>query len=352
MCFCKREWKTSKRYPFPKKLIDGDKRDFFYIGRSDIEGKKVYFRVDKAYIPNSADSHVFSNSFFQKMGYNKEYDITEDSKAELVQIVRYGIRSQIDFLRPTIINGKKMWKCKHKGGYFSAPQTYEWIKKNFDTEQFKDTFEMLMDDNNIDGRVPCPAGKPNDRDRRTDEIPTKFRVNANVEYCFNGDAYCAFGNMANAMFLFNDYEAASFFFMNRCKKLSDLIQEYTSIPANETRYNEFIIALRIAREKFGYTTRALAMNHEPWKNVSIDQNVMKYVEIQGYGNAVLHVVCIYNGIIYDGAFGEQIYLSRESMEFIAGDENFLMKSYSLEPSTKRSKGLDETKKGRSGRKRK
>ena len=140
--------------------------------------------------------------------------------------------------------------------------------------------------------------------------------------------------------------------MNRFKKLSDLIQEYTSIPAHETRYNEFIIALRTAREKFGYTTRASAMNHEHWKNISIDKDVMKYVEMQAFGTAALHVVCIYNGINYDGAFGEQIFLSRESMKFIACDTHFLMKCYSLEPSTKRSKGFEETKKSRSGRKRK
>ena len=68
-----------------------------------------------------------------------------------------------------------------------------------------------MDENNIDGQVPCPPGKANEKDGMLDEIPEQFRASGNVEYCFKGDAYYAFGNMANAMVSLKDYEAASFF---------------------------------------------------------------------------------------------------------------------------------------------
>ena len=59
MCFRKSEWKKGKPYPLPKTEIENDDRDFYYIGRSDIDGKNIYFSVSEHIIPSDKDSHIF-----------------------------------------------------------------------------------------------------------------------------------------------------------------------------------------------------------------------------------------------------------------------------------------------------
>ena len=114
----------------------------------------------------------------------------------------------------------------------------------------------------------------------------------------------------------------------------DLLEKYTTLNTNSQAPNEFMCALRIAREKFGYTTRFLGVNHEPWKYNDEDSNVVKYVEIQGVSQVVSHVVCIYNRLIYDGTFGTCVNLSKEGLQFICNQAQFWTKSYSLEASKK------------------
>ena len=303
MCFCKREWKGGKGYPLPRKEIESDKRDFYYIGRSDIDGKKVYFSVSEYIIPSDKDSHIFPNSFFAKMLNNMEYEIPQSSTDELFLIVQCAIRNSIECIIPTMVDGKKMWKCKHKGGHYSENQSKEWIDENF-REDFEDTYEQLVSDEYLEKKIPCPAGKPDDErkdDEGKDGIPKHFLANGKVKYCFGDSAYCAFGNMANAMHLLKDDKAASFFFLNRFKKVADLLDSYTTLPEDRRNINRFVTAIRIVREKFGYTTKALEMRHEPWILNKDNENKVMYMEIQAYENPVRHVTCIYNGLIYDGA---------------------------------------------------
>ena len=342
MCFCKREWK-SKRYPLPKKIVDADDRDFYYIGRSDIEKKKIYFSVSEHIIPEDRDSYVFSNSFFRHMTNNKEYEIPQESKEKLFRMVQTAVRSTIDAIVPIMVEEVKMWKCKHQGGYFSKPQTHEWVKETFEKD-FEETYDMLMDDANLNKAITCPSGKrneTNDEDKQHEIIPAHIIGRGKTKYSFGDNAYCAFGNRANGLHLLNDDKAASFFFANRFKTVSSLVADYTTLDITKTNINEFVTAIRIVRERFGYVTKALDMSHQPWKTNDEDRTVLKYVEIQGYETAITHVVCIYRGYIYDGAIGKTLKLSRESMEYICGHQNFVMKCYAIEQSLKIKKALEK-----------
>ena len=107
MRFCKSDWTEGKPYPLPKEDIDNDDRDFFFIGRSDIKGKEVFFIVSDHIIPTDKDSHIFPNSFFMEMQDNEEYEIPQYSKNELFEIVQYAIHSSIEYIVPKMVHGGK-----------------------------------------------------------------------------------------------------------------------------------------------------------------------------------------------------------------------------------------------------
>ena len=229
MFFSKRDWKGS-RFPLPKRQINKDDREMFYIGRSDIEKKKVYFIVSGHIIPDGRDSHVFPNSFFRQMVYNKEYDIPQESKDILFQNVQYTIRNTIEYIYPSIVNDTKQWQCKLKGGRFLQPKSLQWIQDNFQKD-FEDTYEQLISDEFLDKPIPCPKSKGQSLIQSEETkvtIPLNMRGEMEVKYCFGEKDYCAFGNMANAMYHLNDSKAPSFFFSNRFQTMSDMIEQYTS----------------------------------------------------------------------------------------------------------------------------
>ena len=112
-----------------------------------------------------------------------------------------------------------------------------------------------------------------------------------------------------------------------------MLEKYTTLPENQRNVNEFGAALRILRDKFGYTTRVLGMNHRPWLLYDDEKHLVKYMEFQAYESVVRHVLCIFNGLIYDGALGQPIKLSKDTMQWLSGDEIFLLKTYVIEPSS-------------------
>ena len=335
MFFSKRDWKGS-RFPLPKRQINKDNREMFYIGRSDIDKKKVYFIVSGHIIPDDRDSHVFPNSFFRQMVYNKEYDIPQESKDILFQNVQYTIRNKIEYIYPSIVNETKQWQCKLKGGRLLQPKSLQWIQDNFQKD-FEETYEQLISDEFIDKPIPCPESIGESivtMEKTKVPIPFNMRGDMEVKYCFGEKDCCAFGNMANAMYLRNDSKASSFFFSNRFQTVSDMNELYTPSEGKQTNFNAFQTAIRIVREKFGYVTKALDMYHQPWLDTMENTDVVKYIEMQGFECASTHVICVYNGHIYDGALGTSVKLSRDSMKWIIGDDNFALKCYAIEESTK------------------
>ena len=131
MCFCKCEWNEEEAYPLPKAEIEKDDRDFYYIGRSDIDGKKVYLSVSEHIIPTDKDSHILPTSFFLTMQNNEEYEIPDYSKKELYEIVQYAIRTSIDYIIPRMVKGEKKWKLRYKDGQYSKYMTKEWVDEKF-----------------------------------------------------------------------------------------------------------------------------------------------------------------------------------------------------------------------------
>ena len=211
-------------------------------------------------------------------------------------------------------------------------------------KEFKDTYKKLVSDRLVGKKIPCPADKSDDEEENIQaitNIPAHFHARGKVKFCFGESAYCAFGNMANALHLLKDDKAASFFFMNRLKKTADLLERYSTLPVEQRNVNEFVAALRILRDKFDYTTKVLEMNHQPWILYDDEKHLVKYMEFQAYESAVRHVICIFNGKIYDGVLGQPIKVSKDSMQWLSGDENFLMKTYVIEPSSKLKKKLDK-----------
>ena len=341
MCFCKYEWNPEEAYPLPKAEIEKDHRDLYYIGRSDIDGKKVYFSVSEYIIPTDRDSHIFPNSFFLTMQNNKEYEIPDYSKKELYEIVQYAIRTSIDYIIPRMVEGEKKWKLRYKDGKYSKYMTKMWIDEKF-AEGFDVFYDKLLSDDYLGKRIECPHDKSDEEEVKVQtgtNIPAHFHAKGKVKYCFGESAYCAFGNMANALHLLKDYKAASFFFANRFKNKAELLEKYTTLPEDQRNVNEFGAALRILRDKFGYTTKVLGMNHRPWLLYDDDKNLVKYMEFQAYESVVRHVICLFNGLIYDGTLGQPIKLSKNSMQWLSGDENFLMKTYVIEPSSPLKKQL-------------
>ena len=139
--------------------------------------------------------------------------------------------------------------------------------------------------------------------------------------------------MANVMYHLRDTKASSFFFYNRFQAVSDMIQQHTSLEGQQNNLNGFQTAIRIVREKFGYETKALDMYHQPWLETSDDRDTVKYIEMQGFENATTHVSCVLNGHIYDGSLGTSLKLSRNSMKWIIGDDNFALKCYAIQKIT-------------------
>ena len=262
------------------------------------------------------------------MSYNVEYEIPQASKDELVEIVQLAIKDRIKSIKPIMVDGVKKFRCKTHGGKTNEVYDQKWIDDNF-KELEVEFYDKIMDDKFVDKKyVRLPSGKrDNDSGEEEDKnwIPRHLRIDVSVQYTFGDKAYCAFANMANALYILKDTHPADFFFRNRFRNMTDLLEKYTTLNTNVQTPNEFMCALRIAREKFGYTTRFLGVDHKPWKFDNNDLNVVKYVEIQGVSQVVSHVVCIYNQLIFDGTFDTCVKLSKEGMQFICNQSQFWTK---------------------------
>ena len=355
MLFSKQTWIKGKPTPVPMKDIKKEKRQYFYIGRSDVNGEKIYFIVSNNIIPRDQNSHIFENKFFNIMRYNTEYDIPQYSVDKLQETVRDSHLYIIKWIQPTMINGTKMWKGKRRGGWHTDPQPHDWIKNSF-LPNFRDFYEKCMDDSNIDKHLPIPAGKQNtpidleDREHANENdtlsIPENIVTAIDVPFCFDNDAYCAFGNMANATHVFRDELTTEFFFINRHKNMSFIEEEYPELSLS-VNGNQFSCALKIVREIFKYKVKSLGAKHEPWMEGNEDDNVVKYIEVQALSAMYTHVVCVYRNLIYDGTFRKCMTLSKESFDWIAREETYLLKCFSIEPCQKVKRAIankNETKK--------
>ena len=218
MLYSKITWSNGQP-PVSKHEIKNESQDYFYIGRSDIKGQKFYFIVSTNIIPHNQNSYIFSNKFLASMGYNTEYDIPLSSVEKLQESVRDAHNYLITKIQPVLIKGLKMWKGKRRNGSHTEPQPVAWIKDSF-LPHFKWYFDELMDDQYINEHRDVPSGKSpvamiNDKEHISEEhstlVPHEYQTNIDVPFCFDNNAYCVFGNMANAMIILGDEMASNFF---------------------------------------------------------------------------------------------------------------------------------------------
>ena len=344
MHFSKRTWNQSSKPPIPQHEIDSESLEQFFVGRSDIKGKKIYFIVSSNIIPRDQKSFVFQDSFFARMAYNTEYDIPQYSIDKLNEAIRDAPNYVIVSIQPCIIDGVKMWKGKRKIGSHTEPQSLEWLKSSF-LPKFKSFYEDCMDDGNIGKHLKLPSGKKTfdiaDPTEQLKEIPPDILTDFSVPFTFGDDAYCAFGNMANAMHIFGDKKAARFFFSNRHKHMPLLQQEYPEVQMNLTG-NQFLSALQIVRHMFKYSVKKLEYQHDPCNDDTNDLNVVKYVEIERKDAVYSHVICIHNDFIVDGSLNKVLHLSKESLLWLCDNEEYYLKCYTIEPSKKVKRALAST----------
>ena len=237
-----------------------------------------------------------------------------------------------------------MWKGKRKIGSHTDPQNLEWLKASF-LPKFKPFYDECMDDNNLGKHLKLPSGKKTfdiaDPMEEVSKIPSSILTEYSVPYTFGYDAYCAFGNMANAMHIYGDNKAARFFFSNRHKHMPLIQQEYPELQMNLTG-NQFLSALQIARHMFSYTIKKLEYQHDPCNDSTNESSVVKYVEIERSDAAYSHVVCIHNNFIVDGSLNKVLHLSKQSMLWLCNNEEYYLKCYTIVPSKKVKRALSTT----------
>ena len=347
MLFSNHTWLEGKSTPVPISEIKKEGKPYFYIGRSDIKGERVYFLVSKNIIPTDQNSHIFDNKFFMSMGYNTEYPIPQSSVEKLQEIVRDAPLYVINKIQPVIIDGEKKWKGKRRNGSHTEPQPLDWIRDSF-MPQFENFYNRCLDDKNINKYLPLPAGKRvkkvmlEDREHYDEEnsvvIPECYCTETDVPYCFDTEAFCAFGNMANALQILGDDMGTNFFFINRHKNMTSIQEQYPNINFS-VNGNQFLCALQIVREAFKYTIKNLGHNYKPWCDDNMDDGVVKYVQIHAIDAMYTHVICIYKNYIYDGTFRKCIQLSEDSMRWLAKEDTFHLQCYSIEPTKKLKRAL-------------
>ena len=343
MCVNKERWDTARDYPISETEWQHETSTIFYMGKSEINGEETYFRVSDDYIPLEEESPVFDDSFLNDMGYNIEKPLTSVEENLLREAVTNRPFYQVKWILPVIIDGKKWWKGKRRNGSHTDPQDDSWLKKSF-LKTFPDYYAKLHDDVWIDQYVDLPMGyvmnshKPKED---TTIIPLLLKTNIKIKFRFGSKAYCAFGNMANAMSLFNDELAANFFFINRHQSVENLMKSMPKLKFN-ARKNQFFYAMDICRNKFGYVVRSLGPNYsKPWEDRDTDRNIVKYVEMQAGNNWHEHAVCIYNDVVYDGSFKYGLKLSEATFRYICDDDHVHLRCYSIEQSKKTKRILDK-----------
>ena len=310
-------------------------------------------------------------TFFQisfSIGFNKEIEIEESSKEKLRKVVQASRNNRLICIIPQEPkDGKKLWKLKYYSGRNAKYKDLSFIERNF-KKSFPNIFKRLVNEDNIGEEIGVPAGSregklkesglppvqietgkfvdlsEDDVDDDEDEvmvevIPKDYATEFNVQFQFGTKAFCAFGNMANALFECSDIDAAQWFFMNRYQDYS-LLEELYVDSTNKSYLNEYFLCLQIVRQHFQYNVRFLGNDHKPWDHQNTDQDVVKLVHLHKTDSFCTHVVCLYNNFIIDGSFRYFIKLSEESLKWICNNASFVATIYSIEQTPARKRKLE------------
>ena len=218
----------------------------------------------------------------KRLGFNKEVNIEDSSKEKLLRVVNSAKKTRLHSIIPQAPKeGIQQWKLKFYSGRNPLYKDHAFIERNFKL-RFPITYQQLIDITNIDKPITPPAGsrEGNLRDEETvsgstneeltidysddeededdvevatEPIPSEFRTSFSVEYQFGSKSFCAFGNMANALYQCGDKDGACWFFMNRHQKYSVLSELYLETNTISS-VNEFMLCLQIIRQRFQYVS--------------------------------------------------------------------------------------------------
>ena len=345
MKFNAHKWDPKRMKPACVKNISAEIDEDHFVGRSDINRVSEYFLVSDNIIPKEPPQYIFNEAFLSDMEINKEVDIDVMSKEKLERSVRTFLGKCIYFIYPQkTVDGIKTFHGKQKNGHIVKDITQEWIDIDFQ-DRFPTFYEDLMDEDNASDEFETPEGacdfSDSDSDKEVeDTVPTVFLTKIDVPYRFENKNSCAFGNMANAVFLFNDTKAADFFYDNKEKNMDQLRQEHTKID-HRAHISAFHLAREILRQKFKYVVKfvkgidlvELAKSHK---------NDILYVMIQPAESAISHVIAITKKQIVDGTFSHRLKCNEESIRWLCNDSDYSFHGYQLQLSPKLQKALKRT----------
>ena len=132
MCFNYDAWPSQKQVPKCIGHYDLKKNPIHYIGMSHIHNKEVRFEVSTNIIPIDTTSFIFSTSFLQRIRFNKEFDLDEESLENLRHVVQKAKDNRLVGIIPQRDkDGKKQWKLKFESGRNPKFKDEKFIERNF-----------------------------------------------------------------------------------------------------------------------------------------------------------------------------------------------------------------------------
>ena len=336
-------WDPSVTKPHCARNVKLAKKDFFYIGRSDIRNNQVYFFVSENMIPDMEEKQpIFTKKFLQNLPENEEMEIEETARMKLLRAVRLFNGMAIEAIIPQkTVNNVKTFHGLQNNGHWDKTIDHEWVEFNF-KYRFPDFYKELMLKKNIGKECTIPSGaiefEESDNDKEEDNVvPRKFRGEKEVCFKFENKACCAFGNMANALSLFGDEAASDFFFDNKDNNIQEMKAAYTK-SGTEGRLNGFHLAREIVRQKFRYQVR-YQKHSDLIELANENRTKLLYVQLHAVSCAFTHVIVILDNQIIDGTFPCTILLSSESVQWLIQDEHYNFIAYSVEMSMKIKKAI-------------
>lgn len=331
-------WDPSISKPHCALNVKLAKKDYFYIGRSDIRNNQVYFFVSEFMIPDVDDKQpIFTKKFLQNLPENEEIEIEETARMKLLRAVRLFNGMAIEaIITQKTVNNVKQFHGLQRNGHWDETIDHEWVEFNF-KHRFPNYYKTLMLKKSIGKKCTIPAGaiefdENENENEEINEVPQKFRGGRDVCYTFENKACCAFGNMANALSLFGDETASDFFFDNKDNDIEQMRAAHTK-SGTEVSFNEFHLAREIVRQKFRYQVRYLK-HTDLIELANENKSKLLYVQLHAVTSAFTHVIVILDNQIIDGTFSCTIRCSSESIQWLIQDEHYNFIAYSVEMSLK------------------
>ena len=346
MKFNAHKWDPKHAKPACVKNIDPDIDKNHFVGRSDVERVPIYFLVSENIIPDDPPQYIFNAKFLEDMEINKEMEIPQDSKDRLIRTVRLFQGKCIVKIYPQkTVDGVKTFHGKQKNGHIDKKIDQEWIDINF-KYRFPPFYDSLMDENNVNDEFDTPDGavdlSDSDSEKEIeDAVPKNLLTKEKVHYRFENKNSCAFGNMANGLFTFNDEKAADFFYFHREDDMDVLRKEHTKID-HKAHINAFHLAREILRQKFKYIV-TFVKGIELVDLAKEHKNNVLYVMLQPAESAISHVVCITKNQIIDGTFTHRLKCNEQAIRWLCNDSDYSFHGYKIEMSPKVKKALQKNK---------